>query len=108
MIHALKTLPEYFEAVISGTKLFEVRKNDRNYREGDLLALNEYDNKAKAYTGRSCLVYVDYVLKDEKYCKQGFAIMSIKPCYVEKFACPGWEPHEKKHSYEVPLTTDKD
>ena len=28
MIHALKTLPEYFEAVVKGEKLFEVRKND--------------------------------------------------------------------------------
>ena len=29
MIHELKTLPEYFEAVIKGEKLFEVRKFDR-------------------------------------------------------------------------------
>lgn len=107
MIHALKTLPEYFEAVIKGEKLFEVRKNDRNYQRGDLLALNEYDKKGKAYTGRSCLVYVDYILNDEKYCKPMFVIMSIKPCCVERLHCPLWIPQEKKHTYEVPITSER-
>lgn len=38
-IHELKTLPEYFEAVQSGAKTFEVRKNDRGFQVGDLLIL---------------------------------------------------------------------
>ena len=29
MIHALKAIPEYFEASAVGRKNFEVRKNDR-------------------------------------------------------------------------------
>ena len=36
MIHELKTLPEYFEAVIKGKKLFEVRKFDRPFQKGDM------------------------------------------------------------------------
>ena len=37
MIHELKIYPEYFKAVISGEKTFEIRKNDRPFatREGD-------------------------------------------------------------------------
>jgi len=31
MVHELKIAPIYFEAVISGKKAFEVRKDDRNY-----------------------------------------------------------------------------
>ncbi len=54
MIHELKILPNYFADVVSGKKQFEVRKADRPFREGDLLALNEYENKM--YTGNSCLV----------------------------------------------------
>lgn len=82
MIHELKIAPKYFEDVISGKKTFEIRKNDRKFRVGDLLALNEYIIERNIYTGNSCLVYVDYVLDDIEYAKAGFIIMSIKPCCV--------------------------
>lgn len=51
MIHALKTEPQFFEAVIDGSKTFEVRKNDRDFRVGDYLALNELDDTREGYTG---------------------------------------------------------
>ena len=50
MIHQLKILPKFFEKVISGEKTFEVRENDRNFKVGDYLALNEFANGD--YTGR--------------------------------------------------------
>lgn len=88
MIHAIKIKPQYFDAVISGKKQFEIRKNDREYQEGDFLALNEWKQTSGVgghYTGRSCIVLVDYILYgatlvdglDEDYC-----IMSIKPCGI--------------------------
>lgn len=82
MIHALKQLPEYFKPVVDGIKGFEVRKNDRPFQVGDLLALNEWDAEMERYTGRSCLVYIDYILNDEAYCKEGYVILGIKPCEV--------------------------
>ena len=88
MIHALKEHPEHFNNVISGKKTFEVRKNDRDYKTGDLLALNEYDPEKKIYTGRSCLVYIDYILNDEQYCLPGHIVMSIKPCGVIEYGAP--------------------
>ena len=75
MIHELKIAPIYFEAVTSGKKAFEVRKDDRNYQENDVLILKEYDNNA--YTGREYAVIVTYILRGE-YCKDGYCIMSIK------------------------------
>ena len=88
MIHELKLSTNYFPDVISGKKSFEVRKNDRPFKVGDLLALNEYDTKAKCYTGNSCLVYVDYILDDKNYCKEGYVVMSIKPCAVYRYNRP--------------------
>ncbi len=64
MIHSLKIKSEYFKKVISGEKTFEVRKNDRDFRRGDILALNEYKNEK--HTGRSCLVVVDYILSSSE------------------------------------------
>lgn len=78
MIHALKTLPKYFEAVCMGIKKFELRKNDRNFKVGDYLALNEWDGNN--YTGRSQLVIVTYIVKPDMFmdCPDGYVIMSIK------------------------------
>ena len=45
MIHELKILPQYFADVISGNKTFEIRKFDRPFHKGDLLALNEYEQR---------------------------------------------------------------
>lgn len=42
MLHHLKTLPEYFQAVIDGRKPFEVRKDDRGFKPGDKVILEEY------------------------------------------------------------------
>lgn len=104
MIHELKTLPEYFADVISGKKTFEVRKFDRPFHIGDLLALNEFDPKTKCYTGNSCLVYIDYILSDNEYCKNGYAVLGIKPCYVDKICTP-YNPITRKTDYSVPYAT---
>lgn len=102
MIHELKIFPEYFDAVISGKKTFEIRKDDRPFKVGDLLALNEYDGQR--YTGNSCLVYIDYILAAADYVREGMVVMSIKPCYVERGVSP-YNPAKMGHDYSVPLAT---
>ena len=104
MIHELKTLPKFFNAVLSGEKTFEVRANDRPFKKGDLLAMNEYDADRKSYTGRSSIVYIDYILNNEDYCKSGYVVMSIKPCIVHKVGRPV-NPIKLAEDYSVPLAT---
>ena len=48
-----KIWPEYFDAVNSGKKKFELRLNDFEIKEGDTLLLEEWDPKIGQYTGRS-------------------------------------------------------
>ena len=60
MEHKLKILPKYFKAVKTGAKPFEFRFNDRDYKIGDVLILQEWDNDG--YTGQEVKVYVTYVL----------------------------------------------
>lgn len=102
MIHELKILPEYFNAVISGEKTFEIRKNDRPFHKGDLLALNEYDGQY--WTGNSCLVYIDYILDNPDYVKKDMVVMSIKPCTVWRHDKPRNEM-SYVNDYSVPLAT---
>ncbi len=42
MIHELKTWPEFWDAVDRGEKTFEVRKDDRGFQVGDVLALQRW------------------------------------------------------------------
>lgn len=58
-----KIWPEYFEAVASGKKKFELRLNDFEVNEGDTLVLEEWDPKTKQYTGRKIERKVMYVMK---------------------------------------------
>jgi hypothetical protein len=60
-MHELKCWPEYFAAVLSGEKTFDVRKNDRGFVVGDVLHLREWSVDA-GYTGRETIRRVSYVL----------------------------------------------
>lgn len=43
IVHNLKIKYEYAEKVALGIKTFELRKNDRNFQEGDYIAFNVVD-----------------------------------------------------------------
>ena len=58
-----KIWPEYFEAIVSGKKKFELRLNDFDVSEGDTLLLEEWDPKTQKYTGRKIEKKVTYVAK---------------------------------------------
>lgn len=71
--HHLKILPEYFEAVIDGRKTFEIRHDDRGFKEGDILCLNEWQCE---FTGRSIDVLVTYISNFEQ--KPGYVVLGTK------------------------------
>ena len=79
MIHELKILSEYFEAVADGRKPFEVRYNDRNYQVGDMLLLREWDKKNEKYTGgdRTISKTISYILDDERYLQRGYVVLGF-------------------------------
>lgn len=60
--HELKCWPEYFSAILDGSKTFEVRKNDRQFCAGDELWLREYEPLPGHYTGREVRLTVTYVM----------------------------------------------
>lgn len=79
MIHQLKILPEYYQAVVSEDKTFEIRKNDRDFKVGDLLMLEEWNNGK--YTGGICYVKVSYICDYEQ--KENIVVLGIKKLYSE-------------------------
>jgi len=74
--HELKTEPPYFQAVVDGRKRFEIRKNDRDFSEGDTLLLKEFEPVNKEYTGREVEVKALYITD---YAQQpGYVVISIQ------------------------------
>lgn len=61
-----KIWPEYFEAISSGHKTFDLRLADFDCATGDVLVLEEWDPKTKNYTGRTLRKTISYVLKTKQ------------------------------------------
>ncbi len=63
--HHLKSWPEPFAATWSGKKQYDLRNNDRDFRVGDYLLLQEWNNQEsnekKHYTGRCIMALVTYM-----------------------------------------------
>lgn len=73
MIHELKIKPEYFAAVVSGDKTFEIRNNaDRNFQVGDTLLLWEWNG---GFTGQTAERTVSYITDFEQ--KTGYVVLGL-------------------------------
>ena len=75
-IHQIRLASMYFDDVVSGKKSFELRKNDRGYKEGDFLEMMEF--KDGKNTGRTVRVLVTYLLDDYTGLEDGYCIMGTK------------------------------
>jgi hypothetical protein len=78
MIHILKTWPEFFIALESGVKNFELRRNDRPFKVGDQLFLCEYNPTLTQYTGRNRMYEITYTLTHVPGLSPDFIVMALK------------------------------
>lgn len=76
-LHILKIKEKYLRAIENGLKLFELRKNDRDYQVADLIRFVDC-NGQNYLKSSNCLYEITYVLKnvpeyglDEDYCILG-------------------------------------
>lgn len=66
-IHKLKTHPTEFAASVSGEKRCEFRENDRDYKVGDQLILEEFDPNKAELTGNAFSVRVKHIQHGGKF-----------------------------------------
>lgn len=104
--HVLKVEPPYMDALLDGSKPFEVRQNDRGYQRGDALRLREYDRtrgnhencgdrycRLDPFTGREVTLTVTYVYSgDPRWpaLAAGFVVLGLAP------ASPREEPGDER------------
>lgn len=101
-VHEIKLNTEFFDDVLSGVKTFEIRKNDRGYQIGDLLAMSMHNGKSylekwKGFYGNpqnalhetnlheadTIFARVVYISDYEQ--KEGYIILGIELREVKKF-----------------------
>ena len=73
--HKLKTESRFFKAIEDGRKTFEIRLDDRQFREGDLLELLEWDCIEGVLTGGVLWRRVTYITSWGQ--KKGYVVMAI-------------------------------
>ena len=74
--HYVKLAWQYYDAVERREKNFEIRYNDRDYREGDWLVLREWD--AGDYTGWEIVRRITHVYELDSIGWPGWVAMSIE------------------------------
>lgn len=92
--HDLKTWPEPFELIITGRKLFEIRRNDRNYEVGDLLKLREFYPGQNKYSGRHVTARVLSIIEGYGL-MPGFVGMGIELVYGSLIGNPCADAHSR-------------
>lgn len=74
-VHDVKLGTTFFDDVKSGRKTFELRKNDRGYKEGDTIVMHEY--KDGTTTGRTITKRIVYMLEDFTGLEDGYCILGL-------------------------------
>ena len=74
--HYIRLAATYYDDVKAGIKTFELRKNDRDYRTGDILEMNEFADGRN--TGRVIRCRVIYMLEEYTGLTDGYCILGIK------------------------------
>ena len=84
-VHIVKSWPRFFDAISSGVRTHELRRNDRKYQVGDALELREYDPTISRFTGRTCIVEITSITSIAEPCAvsdealhKDFCILSIR------------------------------
>lgn len=77
-IHQVKIAPKYLNAVVTGQKKAELRKNDRDYKSGDVLSLCEW--KHGKFTGKERAAVITHVLPVNEFITgaDGWVVLSIR------------------------------
>ena len=74
--HQIKLGSEFFDDAAAGRKNFELRKNDRNYKEGDVLEMEEVKDGKK--TGRKCSKRIVYMMENFEGLEDGYCILGCE------------------------------
>lgn len=78
MTHELKTEFQYLLDMKLGNKRFEVRKDDRNFKIGDILIIKEYDPVYGTYGDMQARRQINYILPGGQFgIEAGYVVLGL-------------------------------
>lgn len=81
--HRLKIFVKYADAIMSGAKTFEIRKNDRDYEVGDSIVFNVVAGDCHSFEEavrhplNGATYRIDYILDDFEGLAQKYVALAI-------------------------------
>jgi hypothetical protein len=73
--HELKCWPQHYGPLWNRVKPFEIRKNDRGFKVGDVLLIREWCPDRSEYTGHHCYRHVTYVTDFAQ--REGYVVLGL-------------------------------
>lgn len=81
--HKVKSWKYLFEAAILGIKTHDIRNlGERDYKVGDILVLQEYNQATGSYTGRECSFRITYITSRSTPCALSGAALGRDFCIL--------------------------
>lgn len=90
VVHSMKSWPEYFQAIKSGSRTSDIRSmKDRNFAVGDILDLREWDPRTSEYSGRELSAVVTHIISaDHTPCALSSAVLERGYCVLSVQVVP--------------------
>lgn len=76
-IHTLKCIQPYFNLVWLGKKKAEIRKNDRDFKLGDIIYLQEYNKEKNTFTEYQLKIRITDILENFEGIELGYCMFSF-------------------------------
>lgn len=83
--HRVKSWSHFFDAIQNGSKKHDLREDDRNFKVGDIVVLERYDNIKGEYTGETLNTKITYITSRATPCAfssvvldRNFVILSLE------------------------------
>lgn len=81
--HIVRSWAHIYDAIESGRKTHDLRRNDRNYQVGDTMLLKRFDNVLGRYTGEEMRVLITYITgRDHVPCAVSSAVLNNDYCIL--------------------------
>lgn len=77
-VHYLRTWTPLFKELKCGLRQIDIRKNDRNFKVGDTLILDEFNPETQKHIGNWTPKLITHVIDDERYVKNGYVVLGMK------------------------------